>query len=284
MGCRVTAVDIDARYLGMIRSQARALGVTVQTIHAEFGTAEPGTLYDRILFFESFHHALGHQDLMGRLRDQLDADGAIVFAGEPILEPTNYYRNTLPYAWGPRLDGLSLRAMRTYGWCELGYTREYFVDLMMRSGLLVTFRHEPATVRGSAYIASRAGQTINLGGPFLLETVDMPECWHPGEGTMRWTRTPVAGIPIDCLSGWRQVTLDLHNAFPIAKPVDLRLGRVCEQFTLQPGEHRSVAFSLSAADGPMTLTCPVDRPCDLNSVSSDTRTLGIAVSELRYDA
>ena len=114
MGCRVTAVDIEARYLGMIRLQARALGVTVQTIHAEFGTAEPGLLYDRILFFEAFHHALGHQDLMGRLRDQLAADGAIVFVGEPILEPTNYYRNTLPYAWGPRLDGLSLRAMRAH--------------------------------------------------------------------------------------------------------------------------------------------------------------------------
>jgi 2-polyprenyl-3-methyl-5-hydroxy-6-metoxy-1,4-benzoquinol methylase len=284
MGCRVTAVDIEARYLGMIRSQARALGVTVQTIQAEFGTAEPGLLYDRILFFESFHHALGHQDLMGRLCSQLAADGAIVFAGEPILEATNYYRKTLPYAWGPRLDGFSLRAMRRYGWCELGYTREYFVDLMMRSGLLVTFRREPATDRGSAYIATRAGQTINLGGPFLLEAVDTPDCWHPGEGAMRWTRTPTAGIPIDRLSGWRQVTLELHNPLPVTKPVDLRLGRACEQFMLQPGEERSVAFPLSGADGPMTLTCPVDRPCDLNAASTDDRPLGIAVSKLRYNA
>lgn len=182
MGCRVTAVDIENRYLKLIQAQALALGTSVHTINAPFGSAEPDYLYDRILFFEAFHHALAHQELLRSLRRQLAPGGFIVFAGEPILPIGSYFRPTLPYAWGPRLDGLSVRAMRSYGWCELGFTREYFVDLLMRSGFAVTYRPDPSTERGSAYVAIRTGRIVDFGGPHLLETTHIPDCWHPGEG------------------------------------------------------------------------------------------------------
>ena len=75
----MTAVDLEPRYLALIRAQAAMLGTNVHTIHAEFGLAEPEMRYERILFFKAFHHALGHQALMAKLRAQLALDGFIVF-------------------------------------------------------------------------------------------------------------------------------------------------------------------------------------------------------------
>ena len=138
MGCRVTVVDVEPIYLARLQQQAAALHVDVTVIEGLFGDAEPGRKYDRILFFEAFHHALDHQKLLLRLRDLLTPSGSIVLAGEPILGPHDYYRPTLPYAWGPRLDGLSLRVMRAYGWCELGYAREYLVGSASASAACAT--------------------------------------------------------------------------------------------------------------------------------------------------
>lgn len=98
LGCAVTVVDVEQRYLDRIQAQAADLHVRINTIQALFRTAEPSKTYDRILFYEAFHHALDHHDLLRTLRGQLAPSGSIVFAGEPILEVGNYYRPTLPYA------------------------------------------------------------------------------------------------------------------------------------------------------------------------------------------
>lgn len=284
MGCRVTAVDIENRYLKLIQAQALAFGTSVHTINAPFGSAEPDYQYDRILFFEAFHHALAHQELLRSLRRQLAPGGFIVFAGEPILPTGSYFRPTLPYPWGPRLDGLSVRAMRSYGWCELGFTREYFVDWLMRSGFAVTYRPDPSTERGSAYLATRTGRIVDLGGPHLLETAHFPDCWHPGEGKIRWSRSRTAGIPIDGVSGWRKVTLHVHNFFPVEKRFSLRLGAAHEHGNLAPGQSAAIETPVTSDCGSLEITCELHRPSDLDAGNSDDRHLGIAVSELQYTA
>ena len=283
MGCDVTAVDIEPLYLQQIASQADAFGATVQTLQGPFGTAEPGRKYDRILFFEAFHHALAHQDLARTLREQLAPAGYVVFAGEPILAVDNYYRCTLPYPWGPRLDGLSVQAMRNYGWCELGFTREYFVEMLMRAGFVVRYHDNASTSRGSAYTAVLAGDTIDLGAPIVLEALGMPECWHSGEGQSRFMRSPVAGIPIDGCSGWTSLILDLQQNLPLACKLKLSLGGWNSTITLQPGEFRSVAMPVPNSGGVLRLEGAVHRPCDLApETSRDDRYLGVSVQKLRY--
>ena len=282
LGCAVTVVDIEGLYLARIRAQADALGVGIQTVQGLFGTAGHGTMHDRILFFEAFHHALDHHGLVGALREQLDPAGFVVFAGEPILAHDDHFRPTLPYAWGPRLDGLSLRAMRAYGWCELGFAREYFVELLMRAGFVLSYRHDPRAGRASAYVARLRGDTVDLAGPCLLEAWGAPECWHPGEGNIRWSRTEFAAIPVDCGGEWTHIVLEAANHLPIPQSVQFRFGDQVETADLRPEGTITLRFSRTESDDRIEIRCPVHRPCDLGFGSDDTRAFGVAVSRLHY--
>jgi 2-polyprenyl-3-methyl-5-hydroxy-6-metoxy-1,4-benzoquinol methylase len=284
LGCRVTVVDIEARYLARIRSQASDLHTQITTIEGVFGDAEINIQYDRILFFEAFHHALDHHGLVKTLRNLVSPSGFIVLAGEPVLEHDNYFRPTLPYAWGPRLDGLSLRAMQSYGWCELGFTREYFVELWMRAGFLLTFRKDAATDRGSAYIATpRVGLSVDIMGPCLLEAWGFPDCWYQGEGTFRWSKTETCAIPLDEHLAWKTVIVTIQNSLPVDKKIRVISGSFFEEALVSPGDTRTFRIFASEAKGRIILNCPLNRPCDLSSESSDTRHLGLALLQMTYE-
>lgn len=282
MGCAVTAVDIEARYLSLIDRQASAFNLDIRTINGEFGASDTGKKYDRILFFEAFHHAFEHQDLVRALRPKLADNGIIVFAGEPIISVDSYYRRILPYPWGPRLDGLSLIAMRSYGWCELGFQQEYFIDLLMRAGFIVNFRPEPATDRGNSYLAKAHGDKIEFGQDFLLESNGLPGCWHQGEGGQRWSRAPVAGIPIDRAQGWREATLELCNHHPMDQLLEIHHDGGIDVLTVASGATCSYTFPVSNSGEALRLKCPVHCPKTLNPESKDTRSLGIAITTLHY--
>lgn len=153
MGCLVAAVDIEAKYLETIRIQCGALGINITLHKGLFGSAPDGFEHvDRVLFFESFHHAVDHEALLPKLRERLKEGGTIVMAGEPILEAGNYWLPAIPYPWGPRLDGLSVFAMRNYGWCELGFREEYLLGLFERHGFASAKIECPMTARGTAYV------------------------------------------------------------------------------------------------------------------------------------
>jgi len=157
MGCDVSVVDIDENYLKTIEKQNKLYGINIRLKKGLFGEKiNPGDRYDRILFFEAFHHALEHRKIMPSLHEMLKDDGMVVFAGEPIIEKDNLMADyILPYPWGPRLDGLSLRSMRLFGWCELGFREQYFLDLLNRNGFSATKHTCTESERGSAYIARR---------------------------------------------------------------------------------------------------------------------------------
>jgi len=59
----------------------------------------------------------------------------------------------LPYPWGLRLDGEAIRAIAEFGWMELGYSEDYFVELLARCGYSVECVRCPGFWRGDAYIA-----------------------------------------------------------------------------------------------------------------------------------
>src|SRR5690606_32555575 len=93
-----------------------------------FTPAEP---VDAVLFFESLHHCLPHAALLARAKEWLKPGGKLVLAAEPILPAET---PILPYPWGPRLDGEALRAIRRFGWMELGFTEAYLFALLERLG------------------------------------------------------------------------------------------------------------------------------------------------------
>lgn len=282
MGCDVTVVDIERRYLEIIRREATDLHTSVTTLHGQFGDAPTGATYDRILFFEAFHHALDHQAVLPRLRERLAPGGRILFAGEPIMEDGNYWSPVLPYPWGPRLDALSLRAMRHNGWCELGFARSYFVEALMRAGFVTRFHRSAATDRGSAYIAERHDGTIALGDPILTGASGRPDAeWHAGEGTHRWTAAEEAVLPLDQTRDWAAVTLQLANWGPAVKHVRAIAGPEAKEVTMQPGDMVDLTVPLRYTPGRLLLQCGLTRLAD-HGPTADTRSFGIAVRQVQY--
>jgi 2-polyprenyl-3-methyl-5-hydroxy-6-metoxy-1,4-benzoquinol methylase len=154
MGVRAAGVDIDPVQVAFIREQGKRLGLDIRVRVGQFGdTIEPGERYDAVIFFEAFHHALDHVALVERLHEVVTEDGALVIAADVVVDLTNRYWPVMPFPWGPRVDLLSVRAMRTHGWMELGFREEYFLELMERSGWAVTRHDCPQTIRGMLWLA-----------------------------------------------------------------------------------------------------------------------------------
>ncbi len=150
MGYRVTAVDIESRFLDVIRGRAVGFADNIETIVGDFSIIDSlHGQYDAILFYESFHHCSAHQSLIAGFDRRLAADGIVVFASEPITD-------AFPMPWGLRLDGQSLWAARKFGWLELGFQERYFRSLLAQQGWKVEKHAYDVTPLGVIFIGRRA--------------------------------------------------------------------------------------------------------------------------------
>jgi SAM-dependent methyltransferase len=153
MGVDVSVIDIEPSYLEVIRLQAARNNLKVRTKQGSFLDDYGSERFDCVMFFEAFHHALDHIEVMQRLRD---VTPKVVLAVEPIQAIGDYWRDTIPFPWGPRLDGLSLNAMRVHGWMELGFRSEYIEDLAVRTGWKLQHIPSPASALGHCWVFTRA--------------------------------------------------------------------------------------------------------------------------------
>ena len=108
----------------------------------------------------------------------LRADGFLVFGAEPVVDPDGLWGRAVPYPWGPRLDGLSLRAMQTHGWMELGFQKSYFEKLLARHGLVCDYASSSTNSLASSIVARRkpvvtAASPQLLTGAFQTPTTDI---------------------------------------------------------------------------------------------------------------
>jgi SAM-dependent methyltransferase len=272
VGCHVTVADIEPLYLNIIQRRADAAGVSVRTVLGEFG-CDCGDNYDRIWFYEAFHHALDHAELLKRLHTMLSPAGKLLLIGEPVIGPHNeYWRPTLSYPWGLRLDGLSFRAIQTYGWMELGFDQSYLIEALMRAGFLADFRPSAATDRGSAYVATPYQSEINLGAPFLLLSSGRYHDWHGGEGGHRWTASEEAILPLREHDGTIEVTLVNYHAD--ARDFELETTAATVRGRLAPADDSVIPL---AAGSRLVIRSKV-RPAG----GADPRSIGIAVKSVRF--
>jgi 2-polyprenyl-3-methyl-5-hydroxy-6-metoxy-1,4-benzoquinol methylase len=94
-GCDVTGVDIDAKYLEVIQQRANSLGVSSTTVHGDFVDDVDLGKFDRILFYQSFHHCLEHQRLLKRLHGMLRDGGFVVLGAEPVIDPEGPWQHVV---------------------------------------------------------------------------------------------------------------------------------------------------------------------------------------------
>lgn len=247
-GLRTHGVDIDPPSVGATRQQAEALGLSVEIEQAPFGEGFAGRRFDRIVFFEAFHHAWDFERLLERLHDRLEPGGRIVFCGEPIVPAPLV---AIPFPWGPRLDALSVLCMRRWGWMELGFQHGFFVRALRRAGWRATLHPAPAGggARATAYVAEPAEPTLlRLGEP--RDMGRHAAGWGPPEGAHRRARGAASVLPLP--PGWSakgsaRVALRVANLSPAAARLAVEAGRRSVAADLAPGEERTVELDAGGA-------------------------------------
>jgi 2-polyprenyl-3-methyl-5-hydroxy-6-metoxy-1,4-benzoquinol methylase len=145
-GC---AVDIDEAFLKRTAGEAKALSTSVRTLHADFLEAarNPGQRYDVALFSSSFHHCLEFEELLRAIKENvLTENGCIAFFAEPIS-------NGMSFPWGLRYDGEAVWAITCNKWLELGFSEDFFRELMARVGFSVEPIPDPSGLSGAGWLA-----------------------------------------------------------------------------------------------------------------------------------
>lgn len=156
-GFRVTAIEVEPRFVDLIAARAAKESVDVEVIADDFLSAfeqlaAAGRTFDAVVFFESFHHCDDPVRLVGLIDRVVSPGGCALFGAEPISA-------AFPIPWGLRLDGESLWAIRSNGWMELGFRSDFFDELLGRYGWLVAERSLLASpADGTVHVARRAAE------------------------------------------------------------------------------------------------------------------------------
>ena len=282
MGVDVTVIDIDKRYLESIQAQCESLGINISLKQGEFGEGVDGKKFDRILFFEAFHHAFNHRSVLRMIKPHLTDGGFVVFSGEPIIVKESVEALFVPFPWGPRLDGLSIRSSNKFGWCELGFQQGYFVEMLMRDEWLVEYLPCPVTGRGNCYVATPSEGSIDMGKPYSILCTDLDSGWHDPEESHRWTKNHAyLPLPEKFEKEGGRVTLTLANHLPIERYVTISSGANEKIFHLESDSKQTITISLSSCRYLQLRTDSVIAS-DLIPGSLDQRELGVAVIQVVF--
>lgn len=148
MGYAVTGIDIEAKYVEMVRHQSALLSLSLDLRQGSFFDIELlDQKFDAVLFFESFHHCSDHVRLLKAIPALLKDGGKLVLAGETI-------NNRLPYPWGINPSGQAVYCIRKFGWLELCFREDYLFELLDNLGWDVV-KHNFASATAITYIATR---------------------------------------------------------------------------------------------------------------------------------
>ena len=308
MGYRVDALDPNELQCKIVQDATRHYpqppNIIAQTLDQWLASKTTNYKYDAVIFFESFHHVIDHRVCLRELlNSHLEFDAKLILAAEPIFEEENAL---LPYPWGPRLDGESLRAMRRWGWLELGFTRAYikrlFDDFELSMEVVnctdglplsqIVIGHKPDNTvnrtidKGSRYPAAfRDGIDLSIDGmPIYISRfsgLSTSEPWG------RWTIGDVVKLEFaEKLPRDFVFKLELASVFGpnVSKNLKVRAGRTRIAQKLAPIEEAtSYEFRFDEVDT-NELEIEIPHPCrpkDLPSLGiEDPRRIGIGIKSI----
>jgi len=307
-GYRVDALDPNEAQCDIVRAATRdfpvAPNVMAMTLDQWLAAKTADYKYDAIIFFESFHHVLDHRVCLRELlRNHMEFDAKVILAAEPIFEKRCAH---LPYPWGPRLDGQSLRAMRRWGWLELGFTKAYIKQLFKEFDLSFTWTKNPDGWPLSQIIVgykedNPVNKTHDSGIRYPAELSDgidfsvdgMPQYISAYEGLAsvepwgRWTLGDAVRIKTaQRLPENVSVKLDLVSVFGpnVHKNLKVRIGNRIVKQRLEPIEQRaSYEFRFDNVSG-NEIEILIPHPCrpkDLPQLGvEDPRRIGLGIKRM----
>jgi SAM-dependent methyltransferase len=267
MGHRVTAVEVEQRFLDLIQRRAQRLMVSdrLRLVKQDMLSFSPEVRYDAALFFESFHHCSNHLAMLKKLKYIVKEEGIAVFAAEPIVDR--------PDPWGVRLDGLAVWSTRKYGWLELGFDNSYFLRTLLLLGWTPR-RYRLDFSRMTDMIVARRSR-----GSYRPSEINLPPdeeaTWAPyREGQDGDTRFAAAQSILSCERELEVTALRLQvrNPAPLPLGVTVKAGRSAQTFMIPEGaESHPCTLPVEGWQGKVTLESQTWR-------APDQRELGIGVS------
>lgn len=155
-GYNCTVLDIEPKYLEIVRRRFAKEGLTVETILGDFFEIEKlNRTFNAVVFFECFHHCDDHLRLLDAVAKKLKPGGRIVFAGEPVSKK-------LPYPWGLNPAGQGIWTIAHHGWLELCFREDYFLEMLRGRGFEVSAFDCPQTPAGRVLIAQLAAKAARI--------------------------------------------------------------------------------------------------------------------------
>lgn len=152
MGFNITVVDVEKNFCDLIAQRAMLEKLNINIINSDFDyIMHVEEKFDAIVYFECFHHAPNHLELMENFDRVLNENGKVIFGAEPILKD-------FPVPWGVRMDGESLWAIRKNGWLELGFNQDYFTIALQRYGWSAEYHRGADGPWSSVAIAKRLSE------------------------------------------------------------------------------------------------------------------------------
>lgn len=311
MGYRVDAIDPNPAQCDSVRAFTAAFPVPPTVIPATLDEwlrqRDAGDKYDAVIFFESFHHLMDHQACLRTLLDQhMQPDGKIILAAEPIHAGIN---DVVPYPWGPRLDGESLRAMRNWGWLELGFTEAYVRELFHQLGMgFQWFKSAAAPPHSELIVGSRAsfGQELaavtdnypaSLEDGIDLTRDGLPEFlagmsgMSPWESWGRWSDGAVIKLEFkETLPEDFELQLQLVDVFGpnLGQELRVKAGAEEKRGTLKNAGQQPVQRFRFQGSGIRQIEIVIPQPTRPRDVtgsnSDDARELGIALRSIKIEA
>jgi SAM-dependent methyltransferase len=308
MGYRVDALDPNETQCASVRQFTSDFpcrpNVAALPLDRWLKTKGENYKYDAVIFFESFHHVMNHRECLQLLADKhLEEDGRVFLAAEPVFE---HECEILPYPWGPRLDGESIRAMRNWGWLELGFCKDYLSSMFdkldfniewLRSDVSYPHTHVLRATRRSSrpydperdvrYSASLY-EKIDLSVAGLPEFIESCSGLSIREPFGRWSIGEEVALVLNRrVTGSVTIELDLYAVFGpnVHKTLTVTCGEATERVKLYPAAVQSSYLCRFPRSDFKTILIRVPHPCRPKDIpdleNEDSRPVGIALRSIK---
>ncbi|MCL2310979.1 MAG: class I SAM-dependent methyltransferase, partial [Firmicutes bacterium] len=129
-GADYWGIDASEIFIDCSRRMVFSDKTKKQIVHSQFADFENlGQKFDTVIFESAFHHCSDPVGLLQKIHT--NHRGRVILWNEPILESADR-------PWGIiRYDGETMLQIRSRGWLELAWTRDFLYELFRKTGWMV---------------------------------------------------------------------------------------------------------------------------------------------------
>lgn len=278
-GLKVTAVDLNEFELNSLKARAKSINSDIDILLSNFTDVNfPNNSFKYVIFKSSFHHCMQHRDLLTQLYNMLEDNGKLIFCDEPVFENWDQ-------PWGIRCDLESIWAIRSFGWLELGFSYDYFINLLLLKGFYCRKYNFTESKSESIFIAEKIKDYIPLSEMSFSTTIEnslWPE-FSFSDKKYRFMKTEHIEIIIpEIWQDKKQIKLKGHNFLSEAISVSIHSGTKSYKYNIQP--FTEFIFKIDDFTSKLNITSDLLIPEKLNKkskyYSKDSRKLGFSIESM----